>query len=73
MLIKVKVFPKSKKEEIIMKDNESFEIKIKAKAKEGKANESVVEKLASHFAISPDKIRIVRGHKFRKKLIEIKK
>ena len=51
MLIKIKVFPKSKKEELIIKDKDSFDVKIKEKPIEGKANEAVIEILASHFNI----------------------
>ena len=71
MLIKVKVFPKSKKEELIIKDKDSFDIKIKEKPIEGKANEAVINKLASHFNISPKKFRIIKGSKTRNKIIEI--
>jgi uncharacterized protein len=71
MLIKVKVFPNSKKEEFIIKDRSSFVVKIKEKPIEGKANDSVIDKLASHFNIPSKKFRIIKGSKTRNKIIEI--
>jgi hypothetical protein len=71
MLIKIKVFPKSKKEELIIKDKDSFDVKIKEKPIEGKANEAVIEILASHFNIPSKKLRIIKGNRTRNKIIEI--
>jgi len=71
MLIKIKVFPGSKKDEIIKKSEDRFEIKVKEKPVMGQANQAVVWMLAVHFGISKDKIRIMRGWKQRNKLIEI--
>jgi hypothetical protein len=71
MLIKIKVFPKSKKEELIIKDKDSFDVKIKEKPIEGKANEAVIEILASHFNIPSKKLRIIKGSRTRNKIIEI--
>ena len=42
MLIKVKVFPDSKKEKIIKKSEDSFDVEVKARAQGGKANREVV-------------------------------
>lgn len=71
MLVKVKVFPNSSQEEIIKKDEQSFEIKVKAPPRQGKANRSVVKKLASFLHIPPSKIRLKRGGKRRNKIFEI--
>ena len=71
MLIKVKVFPKSKKEEFIKKNEDSFIIKIKEKPIEGEANKSVINLLSSHFNIPSKKFRIIKGSKTRNKIIEI--
>ena len=72
MLIKVKVFPNSKKEEIIKKSEDSFEIRVKEKPEKGKANREVVRILSSYFKIPESKIRLVRGFKERNKIFEIK-
>jgi len=72
MLIKVKVFSNSKKEEIIKKSEDSFEIKVKEKPIMGRANRKVVRVLASYFKIPESKIRLIKGFKERSKIFEIK-
>ena len=71
MLIKVKVFPNSKKQKIVRKFNDSFEISVKAKPIKGLANKEVIDVLCSYFKISFSKIRLVRGPKQRNKIFEI--
>ncbi len=72
MLIKVKVFPSSKREEVIKKSEDSFEVKIKEKPEKGRANREVVKVLGSYFKISESKIRLIKGFKKRNKIFEIK-
>jgi len=72
MLIKVKVFPNSKKEEVIKKSEDSFEIKVKAKPEKGMANKEVVKLLSIYFKIPESKIRLIKGFKERNKIFEIK-
>jgi len=71
MLIKVKVFPNSKKESIVRKSSDSFEIRVKEKAQRGQANNAVIRSLASYFKISPQRIRIRKGSKQRNKIFEL--
>ena len=71
MLIKVKVYPKSKKEEVIKKSEDSFEAKVKEKPKQGLATQRVVELLARHFGISEKNVRLKKGAKQRNKIFEI--
>ncbi len=71
MLIKVKVFPNSKKEEIIKKSEDSFEIKVKAKPIKGEANREVVRILSSYFNILESKVRLIKGFKERNKIFKI--
>jgi uncharacterized protein (TIGR00251 family) len=70
MLIKVKVFPSSKKEEIIKKSEDSFEVKVKTKAERGNANRKAIKVLASYFGISQSKIRLIKGFKQKNKIFE---
>jgi len=71
MLIKVKVFPNSKKEEVTKKREDSFEIKVKEKPVMGRANKEAVKILAFYFDIPESRIRLVRGFKQRNKIFEI--
>lgn len=72
MLIRVKVYPNSKKEEIIQKDKHSFEIKIKQKPLMGLANKAVIRLFSFHFKIPESRIKLIKGFKQRTKIIEIK-
>lgn len=72
MLIRVKVFPKSRKEEVIKKSENGFNVKVKAKPEKGLANRAVVGVLAVYFKVPASKIRLVKGFKERNKIFEIK-
>ena len=72
MLIKVKVFPSSKREEIIKKSEDSFEVRVKEKPEKGKANREVVKILSWYFKIPRSKIKLIKGFKKRNKIFEIK-
>jgi len=71
MFLKVKVFPNSKKEEIIKKSEDEFEIKVKEKAERGEANKRVKEVLARYLNISEEKLILIRGAKQRNKIFKI--
>ena len=71
MLIKVKVFPNSKKEEIIKKSKDAFEVKIKEKPERGLANKEAIRILSLYFNISESKIRLIKGFKKRNKIFEM--
>jgi len=72
MLIKAKVFPNSKKTEIIKKSEDSYEIRVKEKPVRGEANRAVISVLTSFLKISESKIRLIKGFKGRNKIFEIK-
>ena len=71
MLIKVKVFPNSKKQEIIKKSEDSFDVKVKAKPIKGEANREVIKVLALYFKIPESKIKMIKGFKQKNKIFEI--
>ncbi|MCK4473705.1 DUF167 domain-containing protein [Candidatus Parcubacteria bacterium] len=73
MLIKVKVFPNSKKQEIIKRAKDSFDVKVKAKPIKGQANREVIKALASFLKIPESRIRMIKGFKQRNKVFEILK
>ncbi len=70
MLIKVKVTPSSKKEEIIG-EKDSFKIKVKEKPLNNMANKAAIALLSSFLKIPREKIRMIKGMKKRNKIIEI--
>jgi uncharacterized protein YggU (UPF0235/DUF167 family) len=70
MYLKVKVHPNSKKDEVLKKSEDSFEIFVRAKPVDGKANDAVLELLSDHLNIPRSKIRLLRGADSRNKLLE---
>jgi len=71
MYIKVKVFAGAKKEFISKLSEDSFEIRVKEKARHNMANERVIALLAEYFSLSKKNVRIVNGHHHPSKLIFI--
>jgi uncharacterized protein YggU (UPF0235/DUF167 family) len=71
MYIKVRVFPKSKKEEMKVVGDNRFEIKVKEKAERNMANERVLQILSEHFGIEQKKIKIINGHHSPSKLLRV--
>lgn len=49
MLIRVKVFPKSKKEEIKKIKEGKYEVYVREKAEQGEANSRVIEMMTEYF------------------------
>jgi len=71
MFIKVKVIPSSKKESIIVKKQDSFEICVKEEPVQGMANFRVIEIVADYFKVKKEKVRLIKGFKQRSKIFEI--
>ena len=55
MKINIKVFPKSRKQEIIKISNRDFKVYLKNPAKEGKANLELIKVLKKYFKDKLDK------------------
>ncbi|NMB84594.1 DUF167 domain-containing protein [Candidatus Roizmanbacteria bacterium] len=71
MFIKVKVFPSSKKKELIKKSEDQYIAAVKEKAERGFANRSVVDLLSCHFKIPGGKIKLIKGSRSRNKIFEV--
>lgn len=71
MLIKVKAFPCSNEQEVIKKDSDSFDVKVKAEPKMGMANREVVQALSLYFKVPVSRIRLIRGFRERNKIFEV--
>jgi uncharacterized protein (TIGR00251 family) len=62
MTIRVKVIPKSSRDEIVGKlDDGSWKIKVTAAPERGKANAAVCELIATHFGIPKSSVEVVTG------------
>ncbi len=72
MLIKVKVSTDTKKDKIIKKSEDHFEIHVKEPKERGLANKKVLELVRKYFKIY-NNIRIVSGHHTPSKIISLNK
>ncbi|MFA5004123.1 MAG: DUF167 domain-containing protein [Candidatus Saccharimonadales bacterium] len=71
-MITVHVKPGSKKGPLVEQGSDGeLVVYVSARAADGKANDSVVELLATHFGVAKSHIEIVRGHTSRHKTIRI--
>jgi len=71
MYLRVKTYPNSKKEKIIKKPEDSFEVYVSEKAERGLANKAVISALAVYFKVPAGKVRLVKGSKSRNKTFKI--
>ncbi|MFH1619608.1 MAG: DUF167 family protein [bacterium] len=69
--IKLKVHPNSKKDEIVRKTVDSFEIWVRAPAERGLANIAALLLLGKSLTVGPKKLRIVKGSRTPAKIIKV--
>jgi len=67
----VSVKPRAKREELKKISAGEYIASVHAPAREGKANEALIELLASYFSVPKSSVTIIRGVSSRRKLIEI--
>lgn len=73
MIIEITVKPNSKKGPLIeTKSDGSLILYVREIPIENRVNIIIIKLIAEHFEISKSNIAILRGHKSRKKIIEIK-
>lgn len=70
MYIKIDTTPLAKKESVIKKSEDSFEIKVKEPAEANRANKRVLEIMRTYFPKARI-IKIISGHRSRKKILSI--
>ena len=70
MRLKIKVFPKASRQEIVEKDG-FIKAYITEAPEKGKANKAVIELVARHYKVKKNQVRIVSGQKSRNKVAEI--
>ena len=71
MKIKVRVAPRSSRDEVI-KTGDDYLVRVKAQPREGKANDAVIKLLAEYFGVTRSAVRITSGLSGRNKIIEIR-
>ena len=71
MKIFVTAKPGAKEEKVEATDSTHFVVRVKAPAKDGRANWAVERALAAHFGIAPSRVRLVSGAASRQKVFDI--
>ncbi len=71
MRIRVSVQSNSSKDEVVVRKDGSLAVKVKALAREGRANEAVVRAVAAHLGLPRKDVRLVAGYRSRTKTIEV--
>jgi uncharacterized protein len=71
MRITVHVTPRAHRPGVERLPAGGYRVAVGAPPTEGRANDAVIAALAEHFGVSRSRVRIVRGHHGRLKLIEI--
>jgi uncharacterized protein (TIGR00251 family) len=71
MVVKVRVIPNSKRNEVVSRVGSILRVKISTPAVEGKANEELCDFLADFFDVKRSMIFLRKGERGREKTIEI--
>lgn len=71
MLIKVRVFPNSRKESVEKDADDTYRIKVKAPAERNQANVRVRELLATELGQRLSAVKLVAGHRGPNKRFEV--
>ena len=70
--IKLKIIPRSSRNEIKQLSDDSYKVKLTAAPIDGEANKKLVNFLSKEWKIPKSKIKIVKGERGRSKIVEIK-
>ncbi len=71
MIIKVRVIPNSKRNDVVSRIGSILRVKIAAPAVEGKANEELCDYLSDFFDVNRSHVLLRKGERGREKTIEI--
>ena len=71
MLLRVKVKPNSKSDEVIKEPDGTIKVRIKAPPVDGKANKYLVEFMAEFLGLSRSKVQLLKGETSQHKTLEI--
>ncbi|HDQ98662.1 MAG TPA: DUF167 domain-containing protein [candidate division WOR-3 bacterium] len=71
MRIRVTVRPGSRTEGIEERPGGPLLVKVRAPARDGLANEAVIIAVARHYRVPKSRVRLVRGHTGRDKVLDL--
>jgi len=67
----VTVVPRARRTYVESREDGGLRVAVAAPPHEGRANAAVIAALAEHFHVARSRVRIVRGERSRKKVVEI--
>lgn len=73
MKLEIQVKPNSRRESVEKQPDGSYKVSLNAPPAEGRANERLIELLSAFFKVPKSLIFILKGHKGRRKYVEIRK
>ena len=68
-VLTIRVQPSSKRDEVTLTGNDSYDVSTPQSAKEGKANKQVIKNLARYLHTSPSQLIVSKGEKWNEKTI----
>jgi uncharacterized protein (TIGR00251 family) len=71
MIVKVRVFPSARRNEIISSEG-ILKVYLTERPEKGRANKGLLLALSEHFGVSRSSVKIIRGLSSRNKVIEVK-
>lgn len=71
MLIKLKVHADSRKNEVVRRAADSFEVWVKAEPREGAANRAALDLLARELGVAAARLRLIKGATSPAKIVEV--
>lgn len=71
-IFRVRVVPRSRREEIAGVYGDALKIRLAAPPERGKANRALQEFLAGRLSVSPSAVEILSGHTSRQKRVRVK-
>lgn len=71
MYVAVVVTPNAKKERIVVEDDITLSISVREKAVANAANKRVREVVALHYGVPLGDVRLIAGHRSRKKVFSV--
>ncbi|HKQ27088.1 MAG TPA: DUF167 domain-containing protein [Burkholderiales bacterium] len=71
MILELHVQPGASRSEFAGTHGERVKVRLAARAVDGKANEALIEFLASHYGVPKYRVKIIAGLKSRRKRVEI--
>jgi uncharacterized protein (TIGR00251 family) len=69
IFLNVKVQPGSRKQELKKIGERAYKLHVISPPSEGKANKEAIAVLASNFNLPPSRVKILKGHRSRKKIV----